>query len=377
MRQACRRTYPPFYLPRLVAAVRMTTATKELKVTAQSMPPPGTITTIAGTGQLGFWGEGVPGTEALLNQPYNLALGPRSVYFADYNNHRVRRVDPSGMIATVAGTGDAGDAGDGGPAVLAQLRYPLGVAVGPDGSVYIADTGNDRVRVVRPDQTLGTLAGTGELGFGGDGGPATRALLNTPADVAVDQANVVYIADRDNHRIRRVAPDGSISTFGGDGGPLPQAQLNAPVSVAPGPAGSLYIADGANWRVRWATPDGLITTVAGNGAFTYSGDGGLAIRAGMGLHDITGGPDRTIYIADYLNHRIRCVGPDGIITTLAGTGERGYGGDGRDARRARFDFPGGLALDPAGSLYIGDSHNGRLRKIWFATPLLPPVHGRV
>ena len=348
----------------------------------QARARPGTITTIAGTGQVGFWGEGVPATEALLNQPYNLALGPDgSVYFGDYNNHRVRRVDPSGVITTVAGTGEAGDAGDGRSAVLAQLRYPLGVAVGRDGSVYIADTGNDRVRVVRPDQTLSTFAGTGEMGFGGDGGPAMQALLNTPAGVAVDQANAVYIADRDNHCIRRVTAEGSISTvagtgspgYTGDGGPAPQAQLHAPTGVALGPAGSLYITDAANWRVRWVTTNGLITTVAGNGDFNYSGDGGPAVRAGIGLRDVASGPDRALYIADYLNHRVRRVGPDGTITTRAGTGERGYGGDGGDARQARFDFPGGLALDAAGSLYIGDSHNARIRKIWFATSVTPPA----
>jgi streptogramin lyase len=291
------------------------------------------ITTVAGNGTLGYSGDGGPATQAELNIPHGVALGPDgTLYIAD--NVVVRRVAPDGIITTVAGNGTSGYSGDGGPATQAELNSPIGVAVGPDGSLYIADWGNNRIRRVGPDGVITTVAGGG---IGGDGGPATQAALFEPSAVAVGPDGSLYIPDR--NRIRRVGPDGIITTvaggasqgYSGDGGPATLAELSFPSGVAIGPDGSLYIADGNN-RIRRVGPDGVITTVAGNGTIGFSGDGGPATQAELGTpFGVAVGPDGLLYIADFRNHRIRRVGADGIITTVAGDGTGGFSGDGGPA----------------------------------------------
>ncbi len=332
----------------------------------------GTITTVAGIGTAGFGGDGGPATAAGLRCPYGVALDASgSLYIADYQNHRVRRVGPDGIITTVAGDGTKGYGGDGGPATAASLKDPAGVAVDRKGNLYIADRSNQRVRKVGPDGIIVTVAGDGTAGFGGDGGPATTASLNFPHAMVADGAGNLYIADDYNHRVRKVGPDGVIVTvagngsdgFSGDGGPAIAASLHFPHAVAVDGIGNLYIADRYNYRVRKVGPDGIITTVAGDGTIGFGGDGGPATAAALDLPQcVVVDDDGNLYLTDYGNERVRKVTADGIITTVAGGGAKGYGGDGGPALLATFDQPLGIALDDVGGLYIADFGNHRVRR---------------
>ena len=334
----------------------------------------GIISTVAGSGRRGYGGDGGPATAARLSSPYSVAVdGGGNLYIADRSNHRIRKVDSSGIISTITGSVKPGD---GGPAIQAQLRYPSGVATDSYGNLYIADPGNDRVRRVDSTGVISTVAGTGESGFSGDGGPAIQAQLDTPLGVATDGAGNLYIADYSNDRIRKVDSSGVISTvagsdssyfFGGDGGPAVQAQLASPDDLAVDGTGNLYIADRYNHRIRKVDSSGTITTIAGmaiGGDGGFSGDGGPAVDA---LINYPAGIaiDRAgnLYIADYLNHRIRKVDSSGIISTVAGTGERGFGGDGGPAVQAQLSYPQGVATDGNGNLYIAEPLNHRIRKV--------------
>ncbi len=328
----------------------------------------GGVDTVAGTGAAGYGGDG-PATQAWLYNPYDITLGPDgSLYIADTGNHRIRRVGPDGIITTVVSTGGSGDGGDGGPATQARLNQPRGLALGPDGSLYIADNGNHRVRRVGPDGIITTVAGTGASGYSGDGGSATQAQLGYPTGIALGPDGSLYIADAGNNRVRRVGPDGIITTVagtgalghGGDGGPATQAQLGYPTGIALGPDGSLYIADRNNSRIRRVGPDGGITTVAGTGIVGYGCDGGLATQAGLNHpHGVALGPDGRLHIADTGNRRICRVEPDGGVTIVAGTGTVGYDA----ATWASFGYPNGIAFGPDGSLYIAETYNHRIRRV--------------
>ncbi|RKN64978.1 hypothetical protein D7231_27210 [Streptomyces klenkii] len=344
------------------------------------------ITTVAGNGTPGFGGDGGPATAAGLRCPYGVALDAAgNLYIADYQNHRVRKVGPDGIITTVAGDGSKGYGGDGGPATEASLKDPAGVALDGQGNLYIADRSNQRVRKVGPDGVIVTVAGDGTAAFGGDGGPATAASLNFPHAMVADGAGTLYIADDYNHRVRKVGPDGTITTvagdgsdgFSGDGGPATAASLHFPHAVAVDGAGNLYIADRYNYRVRRVGPDGIITTVAGNGTIGFGGDGGPATAAALNLPQcvVVDGAGN-LYITDYGNERVRRVGPDGIITTVAGDGSKGYGGDGGPAPLAALDQPLGIALGDAGELYIGDFGNHRVRKVCGGAPRNGSSHSR-
>ena len=338
----------------------------------------GIISTIGGTGTAGFSGDGGPATQAKLWNPYNIALAPDgTMYIADYENNRIRRIGPDGIINTVAGNGTRGFSGDGGPATQASLNEAIGIAIAPDGSLYIADSSNHRIRRVGLDGIITTVAGTGTAGFTGDGGPATQARLRGPIGIAFGPDCSLYIADRNNHRIRRVGPDGIIFTvagtgtagFSGDGGPAKQAGLNSPNGVAVAQDGSLYIADRANRRIRRVGPDGIITTVAGTGTAGFSGDGGAATLASLGLvRGVTVAPDGSLYIADLDNHRIRRVSGDGIINTVAGNGTQGFSNENGWATQAALNQPYGTAVAPDGSLYIADTINDRVRRLAPANP---------
>ena len=337
----------------------------------RKVTPGGTISTYAGSGNFGFSGDGGPATAAELNFPRDVALDPAgNLYIADSGNSRIRKVSPGGTISTYAGSGSRGFSGDGGPAAAAQLNNPVGMALDPAGNLYIADITNNRIRKVTSGGTISTYAGSGSFGFSGDGGPATDAQLGVPVGVALDPAGNLYIADHDNGRIRKVTSGGTISTYAGsgsrglsgDGGPATAAQLYSPHGVALDTAGNLYIADSN--RIRKVTPGGTISTYAGTGTGPFSGDGGpataaqLSSPAGVAL-DLTG----NLYIADDGNYRIRKVTPGGTISTYAGGGSSNFSGDGGPATAAQLNVPVGVALDPAGNLYIADQGNSRIRKV--------------
>ena len=337
----------------------------------------GVITTIAGDGTRGFGGDGGPATQAQLRNPEDVAVDSAgNLYIADTSNHRIRRVDSEGVITTIAGSGESGFDGDGGPAVEAWLGGPSGVAVDGTGNLYIADRLNHRVRKVDSAGIITTIAGWGESVYnfttGGDGVPATQATLGSPAGLAVDGAGNLYIADWGDHRVRKVDSAGIITTiagsiegnpwgFSGDGGPAVEARLDGPSGVAVDGTGNLYIADTENNRIRRVNAAGVITTIAGMGDI---GDGGPAVEAWLdGPSGVAVDETGDLYIADRANNRIRKVDSAGVITTIAGDGTRGYGGDGGPAVEAWLHGPTGVAVDGSGNLYIADRVNNRIRKV--------------
>src|SRR5271157_3160449 len=329
----------------------------------------GTIATVGGNGVFSYSGDGGPATSGSLNSPMGVALDSAgNLYIADSANNRVRKVS-GGTITTVAGSGTLGFAGDGGPATSASLWGPSAVAVDSAGNLYIADYGNNRIRKVTAG-TITTVAGNGYGGYSGDGGPATSALLYGPEGLALDSAGNLYIADTYNNRIRRVS-GGTITTVAGngnqgssgDGGPATSASLTLPSGVAVDSAANLYIADAGNGRVRkvsWGT----ITTVAGNGALAFSGDGGPATSASLYTPEgVALDSAGNLYIADLGHNRIRRVS-GGTITTAAGNGNQSFSGDGGPATSASLNRPWGLALDSAGDLYIADYGSNRIREVF-------------
>ncbi|HWQ32319.1 MAG TPA: BACON domain-containing carbohydrate-binding protein [Blastocatellia bacterium] len=353
-----------------------------------SSTPASLLTTIAGNGLAGFSGDNGAAQAASLSRPIRLAYdGAGNLYFADFNNHRVRRVAPNGIITTIAGNGVAGFSGDGGPATQAQLNFPLGVAIDRDGSLYITEQNNHRVRkVTAATGVITTIAGSGALGSSGDGGPATAAAMNEPRGLVFDKAGNAYIADTRNNRIRRVTTDGHISTFagtgrddfGGDGGPAKDAFLSFPLGLALDAAGNLYIGDSGNSRIRRVSAsDGVITTVAGNGFVGFDGDGGPARDATLNSPaGVAVDGAGNIYFVDQGNARVRRVNAaDGRISTIAGIGVHGYNGDGIPATEAQLNQPRLLSVDAAGDLYIADQSNNRIRRVTISTGLIITVAG--
>ena len=331
------------------------------------------ITTVAGirSGGSGI-GDGGPATEANVD-PTDVVVGPDgSLYIADAGHNRIRRVDPNGIITTVAGTGTAGFSGDGGPATLAQLFLPEGIAVAPDGSLYVADTRNQRIRKVDPTGVISTVAGTGAAGWDTLEGPATSEPLNQPEGVAIGSDGAVYIADTSNGVIREITQDGRLITlagdhfngYSGDGGPATQAALNLPTAVLPVQDGSFYIADFENNRIRKVGIDGTISTVAGNGTFGFNGDGSAATQAELAFPaNMALATDGSLYIAEFGNNRVRKVDPNGYVTTVAGNGMTTFTGDNGPVEFAHLNQPLSVALAPNGSLYIADKGNALVREI--------------
>lgn len=327
---------------------------------------------------MGVWGQTI--TTSAGNSTWGEARGVAvdaagNQYVSDYTRHRIYRVDRLGSTTVIAGTSSGYD-GDGGPATAARLRMPAGLAIGTDGSIYVADHGNHRIRKIAPNGIITTIAGTGLTGITGDGGPATQARITAPLDVALDAAGNVYATDTGSNRIRRISPDGlmttiagtGISTFAGDGGPPLLANMN-PQWLERLADGTIYFTDGVNQRVR-RIANNVVTTVAGDGRATYSGDGGRATAASFAsVHGIALDATGNLYVADSWESRVRRITPAGVITTYAGTGRAGNAGDGGPAASAQISGPVGLATDAAGNLYIAESGNGRIRKV---SPVEPP-----
>ena len=377
-----------------LAAVAQAPLTIPLDASGQPAPTPGgvleqvgVIETLAGTGWEDFSGDGGPAPRASLRFPRAVAADAAgSVYVADPRDHRIRKVAPNRIITTLAGTGRCCFDGDGGPASEARLDHPEAVAVDGSGNVYVADSGSHRIRRIDAAGVITTFAGTGERGYGGDGGPATEALLNAPSGIAVDRMGNVYVADSWNHRVRRIDGRGTITTiagtglwdYGGDGAAATRAQLAHPSSVAVDAAGNVYVADSWNHRVRRIDSSGVISTLAGTGEQGDGGDGGPAAEATLAFPAaVAVDPSGTVYVIAYsyetLNQRVRRISRSGLIAAFAGSGEEGYGGDGGPAIEARLAYPTGLAADGAGNVYVADGRNARVRVIetgWqFSVPL--------
>ena len=364
MSNARRITTQPWMALAAAAVILFSTA----PLTGQSV-----ITTVAGTDWF-LTADGKPGTSvplsAEIRQIATDAQG--NLYVPDEFNQVVFRIGTDGVAHIFAGNGIAGFSGDGGAAVNASLNNPFAVAVDKNGNVFISDYRNYRIRRISPGGIISTVAGSGVNGFSGDGGPATQAQFGFVSCLAFDNNNDLLICDETNNRVRKVTPAGVVSTiagngkqaYSGDGGAATLAALNQPQGLLTDPAGHIYIAEFGNQTVRRIELDGTISTFAGNGTHGFSGDGGPAARAQLAQPDgLVLDSAGNLYIGDSDNSRIRMVNPAGIITTVAGSGAQGFGGDNGSPLQASFHFPNGLAMDSSGRLYVGDTGNARVRAI--------------
>lgn len=327
----------------------------------------GVISTVAGSTAEGFAGDGGPATSARLSLPTPIIMDRAgNLYIGDYSNDRVRKVTPDGTISTFAGTGTLGYSGDGGPAAQAKLFYPNGLAIDSAGNLYIADQGNDAIRKVTPAGVISTVA------------PSPGSKLSAADSVALDAAGNIYTAGADG--IIKVDSSGNqtliaggVLGFSGDGGPAKSAALKSPTGIVIDASGNLYFADGGNNRIRKIDKSGIITTFAGVGTSGYSGDGGPATQAQIHL---AGAPSvglaldsaGNLYFADWGNNRIRMINPAGVITTFAGGGgiqlqRDNPWGDGQPATKANLSQPRGVFVDSSGNVYIADTGHSQVRKV--------------
>ena len=344
-----------------------------------------TIVTVAGTGERSYTGDGGPATLATFARPRSVFVDRfGNLFISERDFNVVRKIDAeTGLISTVAGDGFFDDFfrgrynGDGESATRSSLYIPEGIFVDTQGHLYIAERGNDRIRRVDAvTGTISTVAGNGEEGYSGDGGFATDARLHDPTGVWLDRQGNIYIADLENHRVRKVdATTGVITTavgtgepgFSGDQGPATEALLRHPIAVFVDRFGCLYLNDAGNRRVRKVEPSGQIITVSGGGSEArgdFFGDGGPATLARtFGGKDIFVDAAGNLFITDENNNRIRRVDASGIITTVAGNGNRGFSGDSGLATEAALNDPKGVFVDDSGNLFIVDEDNHRVRMI--------------
>ncbi|MDX2170233.1 MAG: hypothetical protein SF182_24390 [Deltaproteobacteria bacterium] len=371
-----------------------------VKAAIDGCPAP-IINTIAGTGVAGLNDDGQSPLATQLYLPQDTTLGPDGLlYILDWNNHRIRRIK-NGVVETFAGSGYLGDASDDDPKKI-DFNHPTNVCFDHNGDMIVAAWHNSLIKKidVLPDGSPGlvsTLAGTGARAFGGDVGRGVEARLDLPSSVVVDSVGNIIISDQANYRLRLLEPNGIIHTvcgtgtpgFGGDGGPAEQAQINGPKGQSAPPASRIaidarnriYVADTGNHRIRLIDELGTISTIAGTGVAGYSGDGGPATEAQFNTpSDVAIAPNGTLYVADTNNSVVRVISPDGIVRTFAGSGTRGFSGDGGAATSAQLDRPYGVELAPNGDLFIADTHNQRIREVTGAglaqptpQPTPPPI----
>ncbi len=338
------------------------------------------ILTVAGKGYEGYTGDTELAVGCTVHWPEAVAVDDSNdVYIADANNNVIRKINNrNGIIKTIvgtgfeAGTGLGGYSGDGGQATAAKLYYPSGIAVDHSGVIYIADQRNNVIRKVDATGIITTKAGTSFAGYSGDGGQATNAMLSHPTRISLDAVGNIYVADSGNNKIRKIDAAGIIYTlagsggkgFSGDGGAAPMAKLFNPMDMAVDAAGNVFIADYVNNRIRKVDPSGIISTYGGIGIAGYSGDSAAATNANIyepsGIAVDAAG---NVYFSDMANFRVRKIDASGIITTVVGNGVHGYNGDNILAKNAQIWFPEGLALDAWGRLYLADKGNNRIRLI--------------
>jgi type IX secretion system substrate protein/NHL repeat-containing protein len=330
------------------------------------------ITTIAGGGTSGL-GDGGPAVDCELKFPYSAAVDAAgNLYIADLQNNRIRKVNTSGIITTIAGTGVEGYGGDDSAATAAKLALPSGVAVDVAGNVYVSDNGNHRIRMVNTAGIITTVAGTGAPGYNADGIAATAAKLYSPHGIAVDGIGNLYICDVLNNRLRKVDGSGTITTIAGTGTPgilaanvpATSASIGQPFGVAVDKSGNIFFADVTDNMVCKINTGGIISIVAGTGTAGYNGDNISATTTKLNQpFDVVVDGIGNVVIADLYNYRIRIVNTSGIISTIAGTGTSGFSGDGGAAMGAEIGGVTGLALDKFDNLYIVENENFRIRYI--------------
>jgi trimeric autotransporter adhesin len=364
--------------------------------TAQAASTSGTILTVAGNGTAGYSGDGHEPRKAELNVPTGVAEDQsHDIFIGDTQNNRVRKFTQpqlnnlsTDVISTIAGNGTAGFGGDGGPATGAELNHPSGVAVDPGGNVYIADTGNNRIREVSTSGIITTVAGSGTCSSARSDGPATKASLCLPTGIALDAADKnLFISDTGHNVVRELNLSGkTISTFAGtgqigssgDGGAATNAKLAGPTGIATDTSSDVYIADTGNCRVRVVKANLTINAFAGTGSCGFSGDGGgaavakLSLPTGVGLD-----PLGDVFISDTGNSRIREVtgalnGAGGTISTFAGTGTPGFSGDGGPANLAKLFIPTGNVAADGAAVYFADTGNQRVRAVYSGPPPVLP-----
>jgi len=328
------------------------------------------IITVAGTGSHSYGGDGGPATIAQLTNPTGVNLDDLgNLYICDQN--KIRKVSPAvgGTIVTVAGSGTSGYSGDGWPATSAQFTAVSDVFIDHKGNIYLPDVGDHRLRKVNTLGIMSTVAGTGIAGYNGDGIPASSAQLNTPLAVALDDTGNIYISDRNNFRIRKIDTFGIIRTicgtgvagFSPDGSYADTAKLNFISCIKIDKSGTIYIAE--NIRIRKIGTDGKLTTIAGNGVEGFTGDGGPATAAEISGAPLSIDSAGNVFIVDGLTDRVRKITTEGTIQTVAGGNGGGFSGDGGDPLLATLSSPSGVAVNKVGEIFIGDLGNARIRMV--------------
>jgi trimeric autotransporter adhesin len=332
-----------------------------------------TINTIAGNGIIGFSGDGGQALAAELAYPVAITVdNNNNVYFVDLLNKRVRKINGSNIITTIAGNGVQGYSGDSVAGTSAELGAPSGVSVDAQGNIYIADQTNNRIRKLSSSGIITTIAGNGIMAFSGDGGLAIAAELSYPAGVVTDNIHNIYVADMINNRIREINTSNVIFTiagngvrgYSGDGIPATDAEFSDAEGLALDYSGNIYVVDETVNRVREINTNGIINTIAGNGIMGFSGDNGPASAAEIAYPEaVAVDLGNNVYFIDGINERVRKIDTSGIISTIAGDGTQGFYGDGGPATAAKLGSPLGIAVDTSGNVYIADQTNNRIRKL--------------